>query len=340
MVSVQGRSDQAMNLALARRLTPVSFCFLSGLFLYDEDSHHCYFNPYALETSDQFFLVGVVLGLAIYNSTILDVALPPFAFRKLLGAAPAPAPATAPSHWVPPKQAPVWTLDDLAEYRPQLARGLQRLLDCDGDVVPSFGLTFHIDVDRYGAAESVPLCPGGMTKPVTNANRREYVALYVQHLLETSVARQFDPFKRGFYTVCGGNALSLFRPEEIELLIRGSDEALDVDTLRGAATYQNWGSKQPEKTEPTIQWFWQSFAEASPQRQRRLLLFISGSDRIPATGAASLSISLSCLGDDCGRFPTARTCFNTLSLWRCRSRERLESLLWRAVYESEGFGFQ
>ena len=58
------------------------------MFLYDEDSQYCYFNPNSLEPSEQFFLVGVVLGLAIYNSTILDVALPPFAFRKLLAAAP------------------------------------------------------------------------------------------------------------------------------------------------------------------------------------------------------------------------------------------------------------
>jgi E3 ubiquitin-protein ligase HECTD2 len=307
-----------------------------GLFLYDEDSQHCYFNPYALETSDQFFLVGVVLGLAIYNSTILDVALPPFAFRKLLAA----APAHAALHPGLMKAQPVWALADLAEYRPQLALGLRRLLEYEGDVESAFGLTFAIDVERYGAVDCVSLCPAGTSKPVTNANRREYVALYVQHLLETSVARQFDPFKRGFYTVCGGNALSLFRPEEIELLVRGSDEPLDINTLRGAATYANWGPTDPDKAEPTIQWFWQSFADAPPPRQRRLLLFVTGSDRIPATGAASLSINISCLGNDGGRFPTARTCFNTLSLWRYGSRERLETTLWRAVYESEGFGFK
>ena len=279
----------------------------------------------------------MVLGLAIYNSTILDVALPPFAFRKLLAAAPVSATAIA---LAMSKSAPVWSLDDLAEFRPQLARGLQQLLDYDGDVLSDFGLSFSIEMDRYGATESVPLCPGGASKPVTNANRREYVALYVQYLLEISVARQFDPFKRGFYTVCGGNALSLFRPEEIELLVRGSDDPLDINALRGAATYDNWSSRNPDRSEVVIHWFWQTFTDATPERQRRLLLFVSGSDRIPATGAASLSIKVSCLGDDCGRFPTARTCFNTLSLWRYKSRERLEVMLWRAVYESEGFGFK
>lgn len=29
------------------------------MFVYDEDSQYCYFNPNCFETSDQFFLVGV-----------------------------------------------------------------------------------------------------------------------------------------------------------------------------------------------------------------------------------------------------------------------------------------
>ena len=50
----------------------------------------------------------------------------------------------------------------------------------------------------------------------------EYARLYVKHMLETSVQRQFDAFRRGFNKVCGGEALELFRPEELELLVCGS----------------------------------------------------------------------------------------------------------------------
>ena len=175
---------------------------------------------------------------------------------------------------------------------------------------------------------------------MTNANRREYVDLYVRYLLDTAVARQFDPFKRGFFTVCGGNAFSLFGPEEIELLVRGSDEALDISSLRAVAEYDNWGNPRPDGAEPTIDWFWQTFEEASPEDQRRLLLFITGSDRIPAMGAALLPIKISCLGKDVGRFPIARTCFNMLALYRYESRARLEKMLWTAVRESEGFGLK
>lgn len=306
------------------------------MFVYDDDSHFCYFNPNSFETTDQYFLVGVVLGLAIYNSTILDVALPPFAFRKLLAAAPAAAVAGG-SHAKPTMS---YTLEDLAEYKPVLANGLRQLLDFDGDVETTYCRDFVADVERYGEFSLVPLCPGGETRAVTNANRREFVDLYVRYLLDTAVVRQFEPFKRGFFTVCGGNALSLFRPEEIELLIRGSEEPLDIASLQAVSKNENWGVTNPPETEPVIRWFWDSFKFASAKDQRKLLSFITGSDRIPATGTANLVIKLSCLGDDSPRFPVARTCFNQLSLWRYSSREKLERMLWWAVNESEGFGLK
>lgn len=46
------------------------------MFVFDEDSHLCWFNPASLESFDEFYLVGAVIGLAIYNSVTLDVPLP------------------------------------------------------------------------------------------------------------------------------------------------------------------------------------------------------------------------------------------------------------------------
>ncbi|CAD6592566.1 MAG: Putative E3 ubiquitin-protein ligase [Alectoria sarmentosa] len=307
-----------------------------GLFVYDEDSHYCYFNPGTFETSDQFFLVGVVIGLAIYNSTILDVALPPFAFRKLLASAPIySGPATSSS-----RPSCGYTLEDLAEFRPTLAKGLRQLLEFEGDVKETFCRDFVAVGERYGQLVEVPLCSNGGNRAVTNSNRHEFVELYIKHLLDTSVARQYEPFKRGFFTVCGGNALSLFRPEEIELLVRGSDEPLDVATLRTVAIYDGWGKGINASDEPVVDWFWDGFGKASAKDQRKLLSFITSSDRIPAMGATSLVIKIICLGDHSNRFPIARTCFNMLGLYRYCDRSVLEDKLWRAVIESEGFGMK
>ena len=316
-----------------------------GLFLYDEDSQFCYFNPFCFESSEQFFLVGVLLGLAIYNSTILDVAFPSFVFKKLLASAPA---STAPTSSAPKIQQ-TYSLEDLAEYRPVLARGLQQLLDFDGDVQETFCRDFVVEMDRYGEVVQIPLCPGGERKPVTNANRREFVDLFVHHLLDTAVTRQYEPFKRGFFTVCGGNALSLFRPEEIELLVRGSEEPLDIASLRAVAVYEGWPKDVSPEQQPQVQWLWDFFERATPPDQRKILGFITGSDRIPAMGATNLNIRIALLKEldwrghpvtSPERFPTARTCFNTLSLYEYESKEKLEGKLWTAVTGSEGFGLK
>ena len=283
--------------------------------------------------------MGVVLGLAIYNSTILDVTLPPFAFRKLLASAPTyNGPVTSLT-----RVSVSYTLDDLAEWRPSLARGLRQLLDYNGDVQGTFCREFVIDVDRYGQVIQVPLCTNGEKRAVTNNNRQEFVDLYIRYLLDTAIVRQFEPFKRGFFTVCGGNALSLFRPEEIELLVRGSDEPLDVTSLRAVAAYEGWEACGPNpkgEEDLVVTWFWDAFAGAELKWQRKILGFITGSDRIPAMGATSLTIKVSCLGDNYERFPIARTCFNQLGLYRYRTRAELETKLWRAISESEGFGLK
>ena len=275
----------------------------------------------------------MVLGLAIYNSTILDIALPSFAFRKLL--------ASAPNHHRSALQSlrPTisYSLEDLAEYRPVLARGLAQLLDYEGNVEDTFCRNFVAEIDRYDQVVQVPLCPNGENRPVTNANRGEFVDCYVRYLLDISIARQFEPFKRGFFSICGGNALSLFQPDEIERLVRGSDEPLDVTSLRAVAVYDGWPQGS---TEPVVTWFWDTFAAAPVADQRRLISFITASDRIPAIGATSLVIKLVCLSDDRTRFPIARTCFNMIGLYRYASRRELEAKLWRAVMESEGFGLR
>lgn len=331
-----------------------------GLFIYDEDSRLAYFNPHSFETSDQYFLVGVLLGLAIFNSTILDVPLPPFAFRKLLASGPLNPGGPSPSTVTVPgiRSTMAYTLDDLAEYRPSLAQGLRQLLSFEGDVQSTYMWSFTAPVSRYGVVTEHLLCPDGAKRPVTNANRQEFVALYVRFLLDTLVARQFDPFKRGFFTVCAGNALSLFRAEEIELLVRGAADArLDVDALKAVAVYEGFRSREagnlpikgadvPEKVE-IVKWFWEFFREAEGSMQRRLLQFITGSDRVPAVGAAGLVLKVQAGGDGTGvdpaeenRFPVARTCFNAIVLWGWKSRKRLETMVRGAVEGSEGFGLK
>lgn len=55
-----------------------------ALVTWDENKTLCWFSPAALEQESEFKLVGIVFGLAIYNSTILDVHFPPVIYSYLL----------------------------------------------------------------------------------------------------------------------------------------------------------------------------------------------------------------------------------------------------------------
>lgn len=89
-----------------------------------EETRTFWFNPASFEASGEFQLVGIVLGLAIYNSVILDVHLPRVLYKKLLGQKP--------------------SFEDLKNTFPELGRGLQQLLEFEGDVEGVFCRTFEV----------------------------------------------------------------------------------------------------------------------------------------------------------------------------------------------------
>ncbi len=56
------------------------------MFMTNEDTRCLWFNPSAAEDLDrEYTLIGMLFGLAIYNSIILDIKFPPVIYRKLMG---------------------------------------------------------------------------------------------------------------------------------------------------------------------------------------------------------------------------------------------------------------
>lgn len=66
-------------------VSPLSSRFPPGMFTYDDGTKLFWFNSSSLENEAQYTLVGLILGLAIYNNCILDVHFPMVVYRKLLG---------------------------------------------------------------------------------------------------------------------------------------------------------------------------------------------------------------------------------------------------------------
>jgi hypothetical protein len=280
-----------------------------------------------------------LFGLAVYNQTSLYAPFPPFLFKKLAAAASIYSPklTSEPSVW-----RSSWrpSLEDLAELDPDRASFLRNLLHQQEDF-ESF--CWEYPLIKYDVIEVTPIVPGGSDKLVTKENREEYVQTAVQFAIDTSIEKQFGAFARGFYLLCGGPALSLFRGEELELLLRGSDD-FDVDTLRAAATYDGWDDLMTEEEVsekfPMVSYFWDFFTSSSLAHKQRLLRFVTGTDRLPPAGVANLVICVSRLKVDCVHLPQARTCFNQLQLPDFTvKRAEFEALFLQALeHGSDSFG--
>lgn len=60
-------------------------CSTLGLFVYNESTQQHWINPSSFESDGEYQLIGLLLGLAIYNNIILDIRFPMVIYRKLLG---------------------------------------------------------------------------------------------------------------------------------------------------------------------------------------------------------------------------------------------------------------
>jgi ubiquitin-protein ligase E3 A len=272
------------------------------------------FNPLSLESTIEFELIGIVLGLALYNSIILDIRFPLYIYKKLLN---------QPT-----------SFSDLVVAHPALAKGLKSLLDDQTEQVEEvYARQFTVDIERYGESEVVELKPGGADIPLTSINRHEYVQLYTDYVLNRAINKQFTAFKKGFDLCVPASLLVLFQPEELELLICGSD-VFDWQQLRESARYDDGYTEQSNM----IGWFWECVQEWDEGRKRKLLMFCTGSDRAPIRGLGSLRLTISKNGGDSELLPTSHTCFNHLLLPEYGSKDKLKRLLELALDNAHGFG--
>ncbi|GAB1608841.1 ubiquitin-protein ligase E3A-like, partial [Argonauta hians] len=286
-----------------------------GMFTYKEETGQYWFNPSSLENDGQFTLIGIVLGLAIYNSAILDIHFPMVVYRKLMG-----------------KKG---TFSDLMDVDPRLAQSLQDLLDCEDEVEHIYMQTFCLSYqDVFGNVVTQNLKENGDQITVTNANKQEFVSLYADYLLNWSVERQFRAFKCGFRMVTNESPLhALFRPEEVELLVCGSKQ-FDFHALEEATEYDGGFTNDSV----TIRNFWSVVHDFTEEQQRKLLQFTTGTDRVPIGGLSKVKLIIARNGPDSDRLPTSHTCFNVLLLPDYSNREKLQDRLLKAINYSKGFG--
>ncbi|CUS13190.1 unnamed protein product [Tuber aestivum] len=108
-----------------------------GLFTTDEQSRMNWFSVAPIEPTHKYELLGLLVGLAVYNGVTLPVTFPRILYKKLLGGK-------------------AEDLEDIEDGWGQLAKGFKQLLEWnDGDVGDIFLRTYDFSYDFFGQVKYV-----------------------------------------------------------------------------------------------------------------------------------------------------------------------------------------
>ena len=305
----QGGVSKEFFILLIRQIFDPNY----GMFNYNTKTRLYWFNHYSFEPIIKYELIGTIFGLAIYNNTILDVKLPISVYKKLLGIKP--------------------SFSDLKECDEELYNNLNYILTQDNPKLEEeLDTNFTVVDDKFGEKIIIPLKPDGEKTMINNTNKEEYVRLYTDWFFNKSIDEYFKSFEKGFYKIFHKSLIKILTPEELELIICGT-QYLDFYELKRACQYEDF-----DQNSESIKYFWEILLDFNEEEKKKFLSFVTGCDRAPIDGLGSLKITVSNGGSDLNQLPTAHTCFNNLILPDYKNKEKMKKAIHTAINYSEGFG--
>ncbi|CAH0579342.1 unnamed protein product [Chrysodeixis includens] len=277
-------------------------------------------NP---EHLSYFHFAGRILGVALFHGHQLDAAFTAPFYKQLLGR-------------------PI-TLRDIRDVDPELHRSLSWMLE--NSIAGVIDTTFSVECSSFGAVRSVELRAGGAADTVTDANKREYVRLYVAHRFTRGAERQWLALQRGLADIIPPQLLRPLSPRDLQPLLAGRADLDPADWRRHTRL------KHVAPDAPIVAWFWEIVEDFDAEMRARLLQFVTGSRRVPlagfralqgSTGAAAPRLFTLHLVADASpdSLPKAHTCFNRLDLPPYPNKEKLHDKLKQAVLETAGFAVE
>ncbi|EPS68435.1 hypothetical protein M569_06334, partial [Genlisea aurea] len=200
-------------------ITRSAFDVQYGLFKETAD-HLLYPNPgsgLVHENHHQYFhFLGTILAKAMFEGILVDIPFATFFLSKL-------------------KQKYNY-LNDLPSLDPELYRHLIFLKHYKGNI-SQLELYFVIVNNEYGEQTEEELLPGGKSMRVTNDNVITFIHLVANYRLNFQIREQSAHFLRGFQHLIKKDWIDMFNEHELQLLISGSVDGMDVDDLRSHANY-------------------------------------------------------------------------------------------------------
>uniref|UniRef100_K3WMM9 HECT-type E3 ubiquitin transferase n=1 Tax=Globisporangium ultimum (strain ATCC 200006 / CBS 805.95 / DAOM BR144) TaxID=431595 RepID=K3WMM9_GLOUD len=225
--------------------------------------------------------VGRLMGLAIRNHQPLDVNFPLPLWKFIL------------------LEKVSW--EEYCGSNEVFKRSLQFVLDHDFDSSPLemyFECTTDVTIADDSNIEKVngkqvseltttmdmqlPQKGGLAHTAVTNVNKHEYVELRARQFFFGNELEYYKKLREGLLDTIYRTDLKLFRPKELQRLVRGERE-IDFATMKKSMLY----SKGASPDHGVIQRFWEVVDEFDQTQREKLLTFWSGSPQPPLFGFAS-----------------------------------------------------
>lgn len=304
-------------------ITRSAFDVQFGLFK-EASGHLLYPNPASaiiLPNHLEFFeFVGKILGKAMLEGILVDIPFATFFLSKLRNK--------------------YNYLHDLPSLDPELYRSLLFLKHYEGDV-SDLGIYFVVESNEFGEVEEKELIPGGRDIPVRNADVFRYIWLVANYKLNIQIQAQGRAFFEGFKSLINPELVAMFNESELQMLISGSQEGMDLEDLREHTNYTGGY----HENHPVIQMLWDVLFSLDLDLQHKFLKFATGCSRGPLLGfrhleprfciqrAAPDNLSL----DTLDRLPTSATCMNLLKLPPYQSKEAMRDKLLYAITAGAGF---
>ncbi|GAA5813710.1 hypothetical protein MFLAVUS_007197 [Mucor flavus] len=287
-----------------------------GLFVATPDQL-LYPNPSSYATEPQqleyFKFLGLIIGKAVYEGILLDVAFAEFFLKKCMGK--------------------VNYLDDLCSLDPELYKGLLAVKNFDGNV-EDLSLDFTSTHIENGKLISVELIPGGSNIAVNNSNRIQYIYLIANYRLNVQIAKQCKAFFRGLSTIVDIKWLRMFNQQELQIVLGGASVPIDLADLRAHTVLAGF-----MEHDATVKNFWKALESFDNPLRMKFVKFVTSCSRPPLLGFKEL-VPKFCLrnaGVNDERLPTSSTCVNLLKLPNFSTYEILRDKLLYAITADAGF---
>ena len=304
------------------------------LFVPGENNDISYIlNPFLMQNEKNFEycrLIGLLLAKAIIQNVTINICFNKLMYKMIL--------------------CEKMEFDDLIFIDSQLYNSLKNLKenlefygvneDGNNDMIKDLELNYSIEMkDCYNHIHSFELIKNGRNIIVENLDD------FIQKRLNFLIGL-YEPFikqiRDTFYKNLPSDKIKCLNSNELELLINGRP-FIEVEEWKANTEYKG----QYNENHIVIIWFWEILSELSQKELSNILLFATGSTRVPLGGFEELSnngnkskftIQYIFYKNNIRNFIRAHTCFNRIDLPCYPNKEELKQAV-KFVSENQIWGF-